>query len=268
MLAVRLGQPADLRFTKQKQIKLDISHCLINGNALTSFMIESVPERSVIVIAHLARVTKGMRFPRCRLLVTLSQMIESSTNLVRYDFEKFKQYGGCFKLEIQPREGRDGMQSYQIEDREFSIVGGCYIHRLARSILANRERNGITCLMTDTTWSVMRPYATAFMVAVAYNTQIPLGFAFRSVETHKLDKNFQTEFQRHFNIDLSKSIVESDQGSGLKGFCESCHIVHRIRVRHFLVTLIDHVFAVYVTDLMKCKSREEFIALSKEYYQP
>jgi hypothetical protein len=25
---------------------------------------------------------------------------------------------------------------------------------------------------------------------------------------------------------------------------------------------------VYVTDLMKCKSREEFIALSKEYYQP
>jgi hypothetical protein len=95
-LSVRLPQPANLQFTKQKQIKLGISHCPINENAPTSFMTESVSEAFVIVISHLARATKGMRLTICRLLVSHSQMIESTRNLVRHDFEKFEQYCGSF----------------------------------------------------------------------------------------------------------------------------------------------------------------------------
>jgi hypothetical protein len=49
--------------------------------------------------------------------------------------------------------------------------------------------------MTDTTWSVMRQYVTAFMIAIAYKIEIPLAFAFGPVETHKLYKKFQTGLQ-------------------------------------------------------------------------
>jgi hypothetical protein len=115
-LTVRLRQPPNLRFTKEKKIKLGVSFHLITGNALNKFMIESVPDPFVIVFNHLASIANKMRLHKQHFITNLSQMIRSASEPLTYDLGKFTRYGGCFKLDLESREVRDRMQSYRISD--------------------------------------------------------------------------------------------------------------------------------------------------------
>jgi hypothetical protein len=65
---------------------------------------------------------------------------------------------------------------------------------------------------------------------------ISLAFAFDSVESQSLYKNFYTIFKERFRIDLSSFVLESDQGLGLKRFCDTYQIPQRICVRHPFAT--------------------------------
>jgi hypothetical protein len=267
-LTTWLKQPKQISFHKSKILKLGVSKCLVNGVPVTELALQSLPNAFVQVVIFLAKMAARMRLPKSQFTIGLSRSILSGRETVRYDFSKFKQFGGRFRLALQPRHPHDKMQPFRIDETEFSIIGGCYIHRFASSILINRAQNKIAGLMMDTTWSVMSQYVTAFMVAVAYNTAIPLGFAFGPIETHNLYKNFYTMFKDRFQIDLSSFIIESDQGSGLKKFCDTYQILQRICLKHFLTTLNDHVFGVYVSYLVKAVSHDEFSALCEAYCVP
>jgi hypothetical protein len=154
-LTMHLKQPSRVRFTKRKAIKLGIRKCLISGDAITKFVIQSVPDVFAVVVNRLAKVASKVRLRKQRFTTSLSQFILSAREIVSYDFERFKQLGGCFKLEFQSQEARDKMRAFEIGEVEWSLVGGLYIHPFAASILESRERNGIAGLTMDTTWSVI-----------------------------------------------------------------------------------------------------------------
>jgi hypothetical protein len=83
-------------------------------------------------------------------------------------------------------------------------------------------------------------------VAVSHNTAIPLAFAFGPIESFELDESIYKLFETRYQISLSNSAVESDQGSGLHKFCQVHDIRHRFCLRHFVASLKDHLFACYV----------------------
>jgi hypothetical protein len=66
----------------------------------------------------------------------------------------------------------------------------------------------------------MRQYVTAFLVAIARNTVIPLDFAFGPAETAGLLESFYEMF-RIYNVDLSTFVMQSDQGTALKESVDS-----------------------------------------------
>jgi hypothetical protein len=119
--------------------------------------------------------------------------------------------------------------------------------------------------MLDTTWSVIREYVTAFLVAVSCNTAIPLAFAFGRAETCELYDSFSDVFNDRFGVDLSSYTLESDQGSGLGKFSRSHSFKHRFCLKHFLGTLKDRVFGVYIHFLVKCGAVEQFEILRASY---
>jgi hypothetical protein len=200
----------------------------------------------------------------------LSTLIHPSIETVRPDcFQTFEHgLGGFMKLWVKPHWERDELETIFHEGVDYSIISGCWVHPLAASILRNREANHICCLMMDTTWSIMRQYVTAICIAVAYNTAIPLAFSFGRVEDSGLYNIFWDAFSNRFYIDLSGFRIESDQGSGLAKFAREHTITQRYCLRHFLATLKDRVFSVYVHYLVKARTEMEFAALCDSYRIP
>jgi hypothetical protein len=134
------------------------------------------------------------------------------------------------------------MEVYHYEGVKCSIMSGCYRHPLAPSILTNRR--------LDTTWKVLRVYDTAVIVAVSHGTSIPSGFSFCPVECFKIYETLRGAFL-HFGVELSEFIVESDQGSGLVQFCHEHGAAHPFCLHHFLRTVDDPAFGVFVGYLIK-----------------
>jgi hypothetical protein len=62
--------------------------------------------------------------------------------------------------------------------------------------------------------------------------------------------------------------VESDQGSGLKKYCETHGIIQRYCLRHFVSSLKDHLFGCYVTYLVKSATLTEFQMLNLAFCAP
>jgi hypothetical protein len=120
----------------------------------------------------------------------------------------------------------------------------------------------------DTTWSVMQNYVTAILVAISHNTAVLLACAFGPIESFELYDNFYQIFKSKYDIDLAQFTVESDQGSGLKKYCEKHNIVHRFWLRHFLASVGDHLFGCYVQYLVKSVSQDEFNVLSAAFCEP
>jgi hypothetical protein len=97
----------------------------------------------------------------------------------------FKKFGGYVQFLLEQRHLSDKMDKWIDGGHEWSIMSGISVHRSAASIIRHREENHTAGFMMDTTWSVMRLYVTAILIAVSRNTSIPLAFAFRPFEMSK-----------------------------------------------------------------------------------
>jgi hypothetical protein len=177
-----------------------------------------------------------------------------------------RKIGGFLKFWVKPRWQIDHLHAFNHEGVQMSIVSGCWVHPSAPSILQNASNNRITCLMADTTWAVMSDYVTAILVGISHNTAIPLAISFGPIEDSNIYEIFFNIFYGQFGVDLSRFTLESDQGSGLAKFARLHAILQRFCLRHFLASLKDHVFAVFVHFLVKVKTQPEFL-LMIEYYR-
>jgi hypothetical protein len=111
----------------------------------------------------------------------------------------------------------------------------------------------------------MRQYVTAILVAIAYNTAIPLAFSFGAAEDSEIYDTFFRTFSEMFSVDLSQFTLESDQGSGLARFAKLHSFKQRLCLRHFLATLQDHIFSIFVQYLVKARTETEFSLLCQLY---
>jgi hypothetical protein len=153
------------RYVKTKAVKQQTSKCLLFGNAIVAGGAEAVTLPFRTIVARLARVPACMRVPKKEFVIQLYQILtDSPSNRVTCNLDTLKARGGYFTIGIQLRHRLDKMERYVIDGTEYSITQGCYVHPLAASILQHRDANGIAGLMTDTIWSVIRLYVTAFDV--------------------------------------------------------------------------------------------------------
>jgi hypothetical protein len=232
---------------------------------------DAISEPAITVIRRLHHQPAGMKvFKKAFIDQLYSGLFPSSDAKCRSDEDKFKSYGGHLTLEIQPLHRGDKLDKYRdpTSGEFYSIVGGCYVHRLAPSLLQSHQRNKFKGLMLDTTWAIMQNYVTAILVAIAFNTAVPLAIAFGPIESFELYEKFYQVFKSKYNIDLAIFKVESDQGSGLKKFCETHRIVHRFCLRHFLASLTDRIFSCYVEYLVKSVTQAEFDMLRVAFCKP
>jgi hypothetical protein len=174
---------------------------------------------------------------------------------------------GRLKLVLEPRLHREKLQSYEYRGVEYSIAAGLYIFPWARHVLARREANHLAGLMFDTTWEVMWAYVTSILVAVRQNTVFPVAFAFGAAETTELYELFYEEFGK-LEVNLCDFVAESDQGSALMALFKKYKNLHLICLHHFLRTLKDRHFAVYVASLVKARVEGEFDRLCKRFVAP
>jgi hypothetical protein len=108
-------------------------------------------------------------------------------------YESFQSnHGGFLKLWLKERWRHDHLELFIDDGIEYSIINGCWLHPHAAGIL--QGGNHISCIMLDTTWSVLREYATAILVGISRNTVIPLEVAFGPVEDFELYEMFWSIF--------------------------------------------------------------------------
>jgi hypothetical protein len=158
---------------------------------------------------------------------------------------------GYLRMWLRPRWARDHLELFIDDGVEYSIINGCWVNSHALGVLQNREENLIWCIMLDTTWSVLRQYVTAIMIAVSRNTAIRLDVAFGRVENFELYEMFWSIFEREFGRGLSSLILVFDLGSGLWKFARRHDFRQRICLGHFLAALKGDTFSVFVHYLVK-----------------
>jgi hypothetical protein len=159
------------------------------------------------------------------------------------------------------------METWVSDGLKYSNMGGIYVHPAAASIIHHKEENHIAGLIMDTTWTVMRLYVTAILVAISRNTAIPLAFSFGASETTELYRNFYQLFQKRYGISIGKWIVESDQGPALKAICKENGNPHRICLRHFLARLKHPYFSVCVAEFVRARTEGEFNMIRESYFK-
>ena len=160
-----------------------------------------------------------------------------------------KSVHGYLSLDVQECSGKRHLAKVNINDRSMYIIGGVYISPFARSVLQSKTING---LLLDTTWRVMPMYVTSIIMASTMNIGIPIGFSFGSCEDKILyERHFQS-FAAQTSIDLSKFVLESDQGSALIAICEDHHMTHVACLRHLLVSLRFSAHSYAIGKILRC----------------
>jgi hypothetical protein len=72
---------------------------------------------------------------------------------------------------------------------------------------------------------------------------------------------FWSAFSQQFQIDLASFVLRSDEREVLSQFARKHGSVHRFFLRHFLASLKDRVFSVFVHDAGKKHTEPEFQVL-------
>ena len=172
-------------------------------------------------------------------------------------FEVLKErISGYLNLDIQQSTTRKRLATIVKEGQRYYIIGGVYLSPFAKSIIDSGDF--IKGLLLDTTWKVMPMYVTSIIMGSAMNIGIPLGFAFGSGEDKSLYARHFQAFAEQMGIDLSKLVIESDQGSALEAICNEKFAMHLACLRHLLVSLRFSAFSYAAGELVKCTSLLDF----------
>ena len=176
---------------------------------------------------------------------------KDKTSTISFQVLKEKIHG-YLGLDIQENPNKRRLETIHKDGKTYYIIGGVYISPYAKSIL---QANGIIKgILLDTTWRVMPFYVTSIIMGSVMNIGIPLGFAFGSGEDKNLYERHFTAFATKTGIDLSKIVIESDQGSALKAICDEKGINHLACIRHLLVSLRFSSYSFAATKLIKAES--------------
>ena len=163
-----------------------------------------------------------------------------------------KKIHGYLSIDIQKSTKKRKLETIKYNGVDHYIIGGVYISPFAQSILLSDDI--IKGLLLDTTWKVMPMYVTSIIMASTMNIGIPIGFAFGSGEDKSLYERHFKAFSEQCGIDLSKFVIESDQGSALKAVCDDNFAEHLACLRHLLVSLRYSPYSYAVGELLKCTS--------------
>lgn len=163
---------------------------------------------------------------------------------------------GYLLLNVEKCVKRRRLAKVMHDNSEHYIINGIFISNYAKSILQNE--NIINGLFVDTTWKVLSSYVTSILMASVGNSGIPLAFAFGLGETKSLYNLHFNTFKNILGIDLTKYIIESDQGKAIESVCQENNIVHIYCLRHYLKSLKFNEFSYSVGILLKCVSETDY----------
>jgi hypothetical protein len=170
---------------------------------------------------------------------------------------------GWLCLRLGEAKRYDRRERYIHNGNERAILSGYWVHGKAPSIFTNG--NQIDGLIMDTTFTVLRLFYTAILVAVSHNVGIPVALSFGTHETVELYDSFYTAFSS-LGIDLRQYILESDQGAALKAVGQR-HPRHLFCLHHTLKSLDKKCgrFAPLIGNLLRVRSHEELGLLMRLY---
>lgn len=161
---------------------------------------------------------------------------------------------GYLSLDVQECSTKRYLPQINHAGKLMYIVGGVYISPAAHSVLQSEKVKGI---LLDTTWRVMPMFVTSIIMASTMNIGIPVGFAFGSGEDKTLYNRHFKAFKEKAAIDISKLVIESDQGSALTAICDEYHVTHIACLRHLLVSLKFSPYSYAIGKLIRCASMFE-----------
>jgi hypothetical protein len=174
---------------------------------------------------------------------------------VDHSAEAFLNLPGWLCLRLSENEMRRKREEWIHKGEKHWIVSGFWIHPKAVSILRGNEIDGI---IMDTTFTVMRQYRAAILMAVSHNVGIPLALSFGYKEDFALYNSFYMAFDS-LGIDIRTYILESDQGPALKRVGQR-HPRHLFCLRHVLKTLNEKKcgrFGSLVGNLLRVRTQKE-----------
>ena len=159
---------------------------------------------------------------------------------------------GYLSFDVQENVNKKRLETITIEGKTFYITGGVYISPFAKSILSANDT--VKGLILDTTWKIMPFYVTSILMGSFMNIGFPLGFAFGNSEDKSLYERHFKAYSAQTGIDISKFVIESDQGTALKAVCDDKNITHLACMRHLLVSLKFSIYSYVASELIKCSS--------------
>jgi hypothetical protein len=173
------GGTPGVQYSLHARIMHRQSHAILEGVPLVAYKELDKPHGGVsaaalCIIRRLRRYPTGMSVGKKAFIDRLFEGLKYPQITPVTAQEKFNRAGGYLKFDLQPGRRGDKLNTYiDPLGQCYCVVGGCHIHRLAPSILRYYQRNGITGLMLDTTWSVMQYYVTGILVGISLNTAVP-----------------------------------------------------------------------------------------------
>lgn len=103
--------------------------------------------------------------------------------------------------------------------------------------------------MLDTTCRIMYFYTTSILTACVSN---------RRVRDKKIINFLIKTAEKQFYFSFKKKIIESDQGSELKGICNDLYSIHVSCTRHLLAGLKYSAYSYKVQHIVCCERDFEF----------
>lgn len=177
-----------------------------------------------------------------------------------HSFEELNDGGikGYFNLILEQAVTHKKLQTFSIDDNSYYILAGVHVLQNAYSIFHENPELQIDGFVLDTTWRVTPNYVTSILNACFLNTSLPIAFAFGSGETKYLYDILLQTTESQLNINLSDSILESDEGPALKSICEERSIMQLKCTRHFLEKLKKMDYYYEIKHLIQCTSQIDF----------